>query len=148
MKDIALMKLDRKQAAAKAAEREGVVHPYNGLVSTMLREGTAILEGHLRANPKAPSVVGVLAARESGLPAEVITAIAARSVVDGISSGPRLQSLAERIGSRVEDEVRMRLLKDREPPLRLDDRAIQRAGVRGLPPQASGHDGRHPAGQQ
>lgn len=128
MKDIALMKLDRKQAAAKAAEREGVVHPYNGLVSTMLQEGAKILEGRMRSKGEA-SITGLLAARESDLPAEVMTAIAARSVVDGISAGHRMQTISERIGTRIEDEIRMREFQAREP--RLYDWMTERFKERG-----------------
>lgn len=116
MKDIALIKLDRKQRAAKAAQREGVVHPFNGLVSTMLQAGAKLLEARMRGKFET-SMAGLVAARTSGLSAEVMTAIASRSVVDGISAGHRLQTLAERIGTRIEDEVRMQAFKEREPRL-------------------------------
>jgi DNA-directed RNA polymerase len=116
MKDIALIKLDKKQRAAKASQREGVVHPYNGLVSTMLREGSRILSTRLRNN-REHTMTGLIAARESKLSADILTVIAARSVVDGISSGHSLQKLTKRIGSRIEDEVRMLDFSDREPRL-------------------------------
>lgn len=116
MKDIALVKLDKKQREAKAAEREGVVHPYNGLVSVMLREGTEILKRRMRAH-KGVAATGVLAAKATGLKPEIICAIASRSIVDGISSGHRLQAISERIGTRIEDEVRMRDFEEREPRL-------------------------------
>lgn len=116
MKDIALIKLERKQRAAKAAQREGVVHPFNGLVSTMLQAGAEVLEARMRGKFET-SMAGLVAARTSGLSAHVMTAIASRSVVDGISAGHRLQTLAERIGTRIEDEVRMQGLKEREPRL-------------------------------
>ena len=128
MKDIAIVKLDRKQQQAKAAEREGVVHPYNGLVSTMLTKGAEILEARMRSKFET-SVTGLLAARESGLKAEVMTAIAARSVVDGISAGHRLQTISERIGTRIEDEIRMREFQSREP--RLYDWMTERFKERG-----------------
>lgn len=128
MKDIALVKLDRKQAAAKAAEREGVVHPFNGLVATMLHEGQKVLQRRVE-NPGEQSVTGVALVKASGLPLDVIMAIGARSVVDGVSSGHRLQTLCRRIGARVEDEVRMRDFEAREP--RLYDWMIKRFKERG-----------------
>lgn len=128
MKDIALAKLDRKQKQAKAAEREGVVHPYNGLVSTMLQVGAERLKARM-ANVGEQSVTGVAAAHASGLAPQVMTAIAARSVVDGISNGHRLQTIADRIGSRIEDEIRMRDFEAREP--RLFDWMIKRFKERG-----------------
>lgn len=116
MKDIALVKLERKQREAKAQSREGVVHPYNGLVTVMLQRGAEILEARMR-NKTDGSTTGIMAARTSGLSAQVMAAIGARSVVDGITNGPRVQSVAERIGSRIEDEIRMQGLKEREPRL-------------------------------
>lgn len=128
MKDIALVKLERKQAQAKAAEREGVVHPFNGLVSTMLQVGVKHLEKRMKDAP-GTAVIGKEAARASGLSPKVMIAIGARSVVDGISSGHRLQTVADRIGSRIEDEVRMQAFKAREP--RLYDWMMERFKERG-----------------
>lgn len=117
MKDIALVKLERKKRAAEQAQREGTVHPYNGLVSTMLLKGAELLQAVIDEPTEGRKFAGVFPIQDCGLPAQVMTAIAARSVVDGISAGHRLQTIAERIGARIEDEIRMRLFEAREPRL-------------------------------
>ena len=117
MRDVAIINQGVKKGDAIQKERAHTVFPYNGLVSQMLSKAVKILEGRLKPAGKGRPEIGVTPLRMQPLPLDVVCAIAAVTIVDGVVAGQRIQKISRSIGSRVEDQIRMKELKRREPLL-------------------------------
>lgn len=116
MKEKALVNKVVDQQKAIQAGRPSTVFPYNGVVRTMLEEADGHLKSHL-ASKGGKNTTGVMAFKQSGLSRDVALTIAARTVVDGVVGGKKLQSISTMVGARIEDEVRVREFQKREPRL-------------------------------
>lgn len=117
MKDLAVVNHTIKQQRAVSRGRAGTVHPYNALVRDMLHAAAETLQERLSYRGRGRSITGLIALRATKLKPQVVAAIAARTVVDGVVMRRRLQNVAQLTGTRVEDEVRMREFRRREPAL-------------------------------
>ncbi len=117
MKDRALVNyiVDKQKAVDNGVA--GVRHPYNNLVRTMLGVAEKTLLERLKHKKRGKSSISLVALRRANLNPSVVSAIAARTVVDGIVQGDKLQRIATTIGGRIEDEARIEELKHREPLL-------------------------------
>lgn len=116
MKATAIMNHVVDQQRAVERERAGTVHPWNGLVSKALGEAEAVLKRRL-AKRGGKSATGVQTLRDCPLPLRKVCAIGARTITDGIAVQDRVQKIVGRVGTRIEDEVRMIEFRKREPAL-------------------------------
>ena len=116
MKALGVMRHEKEVAKAKAGGRLSTVEPARGAVVHMVEAAEAELDAMLKPKRGRPAA-GVALLRKAGLPGKVLAYVGAKTVVDAAGGMIRLQTVLRRVGQRVEDQVRMRRFKRREPKL-------------------------------
>jgi DNA-directed RNA polymerase len=113
MKTDAQEALQAKRVAAEAGGTESTVEPYMFALRGMTNHASEILEKRLAK--KGQAAIGVALVRQAKVTGQQAAFIGARVVLDGITRGQRLQTVALAIGHQIEDERDTREFKKAAP---------------------------------
>jgi DNA-directed RNA polymerase len=115
MRAEAVERHEQNRDKARASGRETTAEPFHGLMTSLVRGTVREMEARLKRRGRPP--VGAAWIKKAGVTPAQAVMIGAITAIDGISQGHSMQALAERIGTRLEDEFLCSQFKKAEPSL-------------------------------